>query len=365
MPGSVPDSGNAATTELDKFIDTSMEGAEDDFLGGDEDELEPEDDRQDQDSDTGLEPELPLEQPKQRQAREPEQPQQPVDPSNPKGYARIGKLFGDKEGNIVTSQGRIIAAKGEAARHWVDMSRQAGRAAQLEQQLRVVADQTQRNEQLLHQAREIADVPQRMGMSKEEYNEGVILLGNWHRDPVAVAREIVSRTLAKGHNVTEIMGTQAGDALEMGAVRRLIDEATRGQRTQEARMAAQSQADNQARQNYNSFVMRYPDAELHGDAIANLMNNHQLSAVEAYHEVRHFATRHGLDFSQPLAPQIQAAQQRAQQPNGNGQRSPQTQRAPMVSGASGGQRAMTQETEYADPNSDWSSILNSVMRNSQ
>jgi hypothetical protein len=357
----MPGPENAA--ELDKFIDTSMEGTEDDFIG-DDDELEEGDEQeQEQDSDTSPEqPELPLEQPKT--AKQPDQPQQPVDPANPNGYARVGHLFADKAGNIVNFQGRIIAAKGEAARHWVNMSKQAGLVPQLQQQLRVVAEQAQRQDSLLQQAREIAETPQRMGMSRDEYNDAINLLSNFNRDPVGVAREMVSRALAKGHNVTDIMGTQAGDALEMGAVRRLIDEATRGQRQQEARMAAQTQQQENARQQYNNFVMRYPDAELHGDAIANLMNNHQLSAVEAYHEVKHFAQRYGLDFSQPLAPQIEAAQQRAQQPNGNGQRSPQTQRAPMVSGASGGRSTMTTETEYADPNSDWSSILNSVMRNS-
>ena len=36
----------------------------------------------------------------------------------------------------------------------------------------------------------------------------------------------------------------------------------------------------------------------------------------------------------------------------------------MVNGASGGRSTMTTETEYADPNSDWSTILNSVMRDS-
>lgn len=344
------------TPELDKFIDSSMEGTQDDFVG-DDDELEEEDSQgQEQDSDSNPEPELPFEQPKQVDQK------QTAEPDNPNGYTRVGHLFADKQGNIVNSQGRVIAPKGEAARHWVNMSKQAGLAGQLQQRLNIAAQEAQRTEQVLAQAREIAEMPQRAGMSREDFNDTMNLLANFNRDPVGVAREVVSRALAKGHNVTEIMGTQAGDALEMGAVRRLVDELTRGQRQQEAAQAAKQQRDDIARQNYNAFVMRYPDAETHGDAIANLMTQHKLTAVEAYHEVRHFAQRHGLDFSQPLAPQIQALSQ--QQQNGNGQRQPQTQRAPMVSGASGGRSTMTTETEYADPTSDWGSILNSVMRNS-
>jgi predicted amino acid-binding ACT domain protein len=361
MPG-IGDNTGTAAAELDKFIDTSMEGTEDSFLDEDDqgfdtdDDTPEESDTEDTDTSPDAEPELPLEQQQQRQ-------QPAIDPQNPNGYTRVGHLFADKAGNIVNSQGRVIAAKGEAARHWVNMSKQAGQAQNLQRQLQIQQAEVQRHGDLIARARDVAEMPRKLGISPEDYNEGVALLARWGKDPVGVAREVVSRTLAMGHNVTDILGNSAGNALEMGAIRQLVNEATRGQRQQEQMSAAEQQRNQQSRQQYEQFVMRYPDAETHGDAIANLMNNHQLSAVEAYHEVRHFAQRYGLDFSQPLAPQIQSA--RAQQPNGNGQRSPQTQRAPMVNGASGGRSQMTTETEYADPNTDWSSILNSVLRDSQ
>ena len=127
MPG--PET-EAVSTDLENYIDTSMEGTEDDFLGGDEelddDSTEGADEVAD-DVDTGPEPELPLDQPQQQQ------PQAP-DPGNPNGYTRVGNLFADKAGNIVNSQGRVIAAKGEAARHWVNMSKQAGQAQHLQRQ---------------------------------------------------------------------------------------------------------------------------------------------------------------------------------------------------------------------------------------
>jgi hypothetical protein len=348
--------------ELDSFIDSSMEESRDAFFERDDqgfDDSSDDDegpDDVDEDIDSNPEPELPLEDTSAGQQ------QQPIDPQNPNGYTRVGHLFADKAGNIVNSQGRIIAAKGEAARHWVNMSKQAGQAQNLQRQLQVSQNEIQRHGDLIARAREVAELPQRLGISHEDYNEGVALLAQWGKDPVGVAREVVSRTLAMGHNVTDILGNSAGNAVEMGALRQLINEATRGQRQQEQMTAAQHQQREQSQQQYESFIMRYPDAETHGDAIANLMNTHQLSAVEAYHEVKHFALRNGLDFNYPLAPQIHQA--RAQQPNGNGQRQPQTRRAPMVNGASGGRSQMTTETEYADPNTDWSSILNSVLRDS-
>jgi hypothetical protein len=363
------ESTQGESTDLDDFIDQSMEGTEDDFDTGadDNDELDAGDDapsgrpvnaERDDDHDEldGV----------QRQPREgPQQsaPNQQGAQATPPGLTPVGKVFADKQGNIVNSQGRVIAPRGEAARHWMDMSKQLTQVPNLVRQNQALAGQIQQSQQLLDQARQISELPQKYNMSREDFNEGMALLGNWTRDPVGVAREIVSRTVAMGHNVSDILGKSAGDALEMGAIRQLINEATRGQRQREEQEIAVTARQEQGRAAYNAFISRYPDAETHSDAIANLMNNHQLSATEAYYQVKQFCMKYGLDWNTPLAPQIQAARAQ-QQPNGDGRRSP-TQRAPMSPGASGGRATLTQDTQYADADSDWGSILNNVLRESQ
>lgn len=306
------------------------------------------------------EPALPMQLPQQQP------PQQPAyDPNNPKGFARVGSLFADADGNIVTRDGRVMAAKGEPARHWSNMSKQAAQGEHFKKQNEALTRQIDGSRQLLQSAKELADLPTKLGLSREDYNEGVQLIAQWNRDPLTVARDIVSRTLARGFNATDIMGKSAGDALEMGAIRALINEVVAPQRAREAQETATTQQRQAAQTAYDDFLSRYPDSAPHGDAIAALMREQKISATEAYHEVRYFALENGLDFTQPLGPQVAAASARAQQrPNGA---VPQvrTQRAPMVAGNGGGNRDnLTNETNFAPADSSWGDILNSVMRNS-
>lgn len=305
------------------------------------------------------EPSLPMALPQQ-----PAPGQPTYDPNNPKGFARVGSLFADAEGNIVTRDGRVMAAKGEPARHWSNMSRQAAQGEHFKKQNEALTRQIDGSRELLTTAKELADLPTKLGLSREDYNEGIQLVAKWNQDPLTVARDIVQRTLARGFNASDILGKSAGDALEMGAIRHLINEVVAPQRQREATEQKTLQERQQAQQSYDSFISRYPDAAPHGDAIAALMREQKLSATEAYHEVRYFALQNGLDFNEPLGPQVAAANARAQQrepvaPQGR------THRAPLIPGNGGGNRAnLTTETNFADASSSWSDILNSVMRQS-
>lgn len=305
----------------------------------------------------GGEPELPMQLPR---GQAPSQPQ--YDPENPRGYTRVGSLFADAQGNIVTRDGRIMAAKGEPARHWANMSRAAGQTTTLQRQNEALTRQIEGSKQLIESAKALVELPNKLGISKDEYNIGVQLIANWTRDPLATCRDMVARTMARGFNATDILGNDAGNAVEMTALRQLVNEATAGQRQREEMDRTVATQRQNAETAYNNFMGRYPDAAPHADAIAQLMNQRGMSAPEAYHELRYFALQEGLDFAYPLGPQLARKQQQPpvqQQPNGR------TQRAPMVTGNGGGNRDhLTNEVVYADATATWGDILNSVMRQS-
>lgn len=272
-------------------------------------------------------------------------------------FKRVGAQFADGKGNIVDKDGKIIARAGESARHWQEASRATAQVNNLTRQMTVMQQERERDKQVLQQAREIAELPTKMGITREEYNEGITLISNWKKNPVETAREIVARTLTLGYNVTDILGKNAGDALEMKAVSQLVKQATAPLEQQQQAAARQAQANTQAETAYNQFIAQFPDAELHAEPIANLMGKGR-SAERAYFEVKMFALEHGLDFTQPLGPQVVAMQQRQ-----NGQRPTDQQRAPMANGnGRGSERQMTSEPAMADANSDWGSILSDVMK---
>jgi hypothetical protein len=172
---------------------------------------------------------------------------------------------------------------------------------------------------------------------------------------------MVAKTMARGINATEIIGKDAGNAIEMSAIRQLVNEATAGQRQREEVDRSVAQGRQYAQQQYDAFMTKYPDAGPHADAIAEVMRTQKMSAQEAYHEIRYFALQNRLDFSQPLGPQIVVRQQQQQIAPPN----ERTQRAPMVNGNGGGNRDhLTSNTQYADAGSTWGEILNTVMHNS-
>lgn len=278
------------------------------------------------------------------------------DANNPQGLKRVGAQFADGKGNIVDKDGKILARAGEAARLWQDASRATAQVTNLTRQLERVTQENTQNKQLIEQAREIAGLPAKFGVSREDYNEGITLMSRWRADPVGVAREIVARTLTYGHNVSDILGKTAGDALEMKAITSLVKQTT--QPIEDARIASekQQQANATAETAYRNFISAHEYAEIHAEVIAKQMAK-GVSPELAYMQIENFALRNGLDFTQPLGPQIVARQsQEAQRPTG------QQQQRPLPNGGRvNGSGNLQTEPSQASASDSWEDILRGAM----
>lgn len=358
------------------IIDAAMAG--DDYDYGDKPETNQsedpnEDDLQESESSSQQEPgsvrqEAPdkdTREPGQVPVTKPGQVQQPgADQNNPLGLKRVGAQFADGKGNIVDKDGKIVARAGESARLWQEASRANAQVSNLTRQLTQMQRERDTGKQLLESAKEIAELPQKLGISKEDYNEGITLLSNWNKNPVGVAREIVARAVALGYNVSDIVGKTAGDAVELKSITHLVNQATAPLREQQEAKARETEATRKANEAYEQFLNTYPEAELHGNEIANLMNKGR-SATEAYYQVKMFAMENGLDFEAPLGPQVAAL---VETRRSGGQRNTEQRRTPASLGPGNGrgnESQMTTQPEMADANDDWGSILNSVMRQTQ
>lgn len=270
---------------------------------------------------------------------------------------RVGAQFADGKGNIVDKDGKILARAGEAARLWQEASRATAQVTNLTRQLERATQENTQNRELIARAKEIAELPAKLGVSREDYNEGITLMSRWRADPVGVAREIVARTLTFGHNVSDILGKTAGDALEMKAITSLVKQTT--QPIEEARIATQKQqeANVAAERAYNDFVSTHEFAEVHADVIAKQMAK-GIRPEMAYLQIENFALANGLDFSQPLGPQIVARQQagNVQRPTG------QPQQRPLPNGGrDSGNGTLQTEPSQAAATDTWDSILRGAM----
>ena len=88
-----------------------------------------------------------------------DQPQ--YDPENPRGYTRVGTLFADKEGNIVSRDGRVMAAKGEPARHWFNLSKQVASIPAMQGQVTALQRQLMTDKRCSHPRRNSQTCPAR------------------------------------------------------------------------------------------------------------------------------------------------------------------------------------------------------------
>lgn len=294
----------------------------------------------------------------QQQTQQRPQQQQRPDAQNPNGFKRVGPQFADSKGNIVDKDGKIIASAGQAARHWQEASRATAQVSNLTRQVQLLQNEKQQTTQLQQQAREVAELPQRLGLTREEFNESVTLASNWKKNPIEVAREIVARTLALGHNVTDILGKGVGDAVDMKALTHLVTQATAPIRQQTEQSARDTAAEKAAKTAHDTFVANHEYADIHGDPIANLMSKGR-TPEQAYYQVRLFAVENGLDFSQPLGPQVDDLMR--QRANGNTQQQ-NGERRPLPNGSGGGGGNSHQQTQLAAAaEDDWQAIIRSSM----
>ncbi len=257
----------------------------------------------------------------------------------------------DKDGNVTDASGQVVAAAGRE-RRWLETS---------ESMRSYITQQRDDNKKLQGRIDEIAasskdaldGLPSRLGLNTDEVDLGLKLASNFKTDPVATARYILAETMKLGYNLEQIVETTGSNSINMTAIKQLIDEKlepfTSQQRTeQEAHTTKQNGIDA-----YNKFMQRFPDAGPHQDMIASIAQQYKLAPEDAYFELRTWAAKKGLDFSQPLQPQLQ---QRATPPA-----NAPSQTAPLPNGGTI-PGAVTNTPPIASEDADYDDIIKDAMR---
>lgn len=265
--------------------------------------------------------------------------------------------FTNAKGDLLDAQGNIIAVGGFMRRQHdvLQRTRQAHEA--------LTHENTQLKQQL-QSYQGFANAAQSAGLTNDDFHQMVVLASRFKRgDAVGVAKEMVAMALAQGANVTDILGKDVGDTLEMRAMSAMIDQRL-GPMNAEFRARQQRQQNEAAgRQQYQKFVAEHPFAELHGKHIAGIMESRGWPAEKAYYELRDHMNRNGFDFSQPLDAQLQARQQQQRNPQQQNNVAPNNVR-PMPNGASTRSAgAVAQAQQFANADDSWDSILKDVMAN--
>ena len=268
----------------------------------------------------------------------------------------------DAQGNLYDQKGGLIARAGSErrlfernARMGIMVEEGSTRVKQLETELNAYKQND--------------GIQRQYGLTQEDLTAGLPIIGEFKKDPLSAAKRIVEMVAGMGYNISDILGKDAGDAIELKAVSRMLDERLKPLTKMSEREAAQERqqaADREAEKAVVSFFERHENAEMHGADIDRLLGlRPELSPEQAYYEIKLFAQREGLDFNLPLAPQMQSridsVQGVSQQTTNNRQQT--RYNPPLPNGSAGRQRAQAvNEDQFDDARAEWGDIISAAMQ---
>lgn len=269
-------------------------------------------------------------------------------------------LHQDTKGNLVDPRdGTIIARAGSERRLF-------------EKNMRMQSEITTRDTRITDLNRQIADVnflngiPKQYGLSTEDVQRALALSAVFKQNPIEAAKSVLEMVLAQGHNITDILGDKAENAIEMRAVQQMLDQRLAPLTERQKAEREATEARTRAEDGLNKFIADHEYSDVHLVELDRLMgSNPDLTPERAYYELRLFSERNGLDFSQPLGPQIaRQSQGNRGARNGNRNEPPRTQTRSMPNGRSAPTTVRNMsDTDQYNPRDSWDDILRQVMPN--
>jgi hypothetical protein len=247
--------------------------------------------------------------------------------------------------DLLDAQGNVVARAGAERRHYETAQRLRNETQQL----------TTRNRELTARldALEGANtLGTQYGLSADELTAGAQLMKSWKEDPAGTVKYMLTQAQAMGHNV-------ADGGTDVRAIKSMIDEALAPIRGRYESEQQQEQTRQEAQQVYNNFMASYPDAAVHQNALAQLLDNEpSLSLEAAYFKLKSAFAERGLDWNVNLETHLANSQrQQGQQeipPNRGGQQQP----LPSGSVNSG---AVTDTAEIASADASFDDIIKQSM----
>ena len=263
-----------------------------------------------------------------------------------KNIRRQGNNLVDANNNIVNEQGQIIAKAGTERRLYEKTQRLG---AALDNKSQALAKYEAEDKQFDNLRGKVKS----HGLSVDEYAEGINMVIAFKSDPIGTAKKVLESVLAMGHNVTDILGADAGNAIEMSAVSKMLDERLKPLITPLETRRVTDEQTKQAEKAWQKFCDDNEYADVHEVTLDRMLGeNPDLTPQKAYNALVQFANKHGLDFSLPLGPQIE--RKKSAQNNTNRNNNPRTQK-PFPNGSSVSQQSIN--SGDINPNDDWASII--------
>lgn len=216
----------------------------------------------------------------------------------------------DAKGNVVDLNGKVIAKSG-AERRLFESKRAYEQAAQhFHGVARKLHDENAKLREEIARNSSFSGIPQQLGLNNQEVVASLQMMANWKRDPVGVAKAMLTELQAAGHSIEGVTNAQ----LDMGAIARMIDSKLQPIVADRTRAQENVEVERRALEEYNAFVTdpRFQYARVHEDVLARLLQGDpRLSPEAAYFQLKSWVLENGLDFTKPLKAQYEGRMQQA------------------------------------------------------
>jgi hypothetical protein len=200
-----------------------------------------------------------------------------------------GQQEGSHPSNLVNARGEVVA-KGGMERRFYDKAVKSDRDAKTAQQ-QVTTLQGQ-----LDALQGMGNLSTQYGITPEEVSTGAQLMKAFSDNPVDTVKYLLTQAQSMGHNVDGI-----GGSTDMSAIKQMMSEMMAPITNEHQQRAEDAQIETESKEIYDDFMTQFPDAEVHQDSLAQLIqNDHSLSPVAAYYKLQAFYGQKGLDWTKPL-----------------------------------------------------------------
>lgn len=213
-----------------------------------------------------------------------------------------------RAGDLVDPQTGAVIARAGAERRFYEAAQQA------RGQLSNAKAELDRMRVQIDAYKEANALPQQLGLEPAQVSLAMNLMASYIKDPVGTIKWMLTEAQAAGHNLSTIL--PGGGGLDPGAIKRMIDEAVSPLVARNRQDQVQQEAQQYGQQEAEKFFTGFPDAVPHEATIVAMCERaaeagDDLTPREAYYQLREWTVRNGLDFSQPLQPQVAARNSKA------------------------------------------------------
>jgi len=218
----------------------------------------------------------------------------------------------------------------------------------------------------VQQVNEVTREAARLNVKPEDQMVAMRVMSDFMRDPVRTLEYLVAEVKAKGYPIPFLeQGVSPG--MDMTAIARMIDSKMQPITQQHQNTLQQAQQRQQAESELNAFLNDNQEAHSNLDVLTEMLQAQpDLSLSSAYTKMIRWSHENGLDWTQPLKPQIAAANQQVhQQPTHQQTTQQDTRPMPGRSAVRGNATPLNgSQGQQFNESASWGDIIGSAMRES-